>query len=147
MADPVLPPLPDLDNPFTAPFWQAARERRLVMPHCPACSHIQWPPRPVCGGCLGELTADDWREIAQTGTIWSFVVYHRAFHPGFADVVPYNVAFVKLDAGPIFVTNIVDGNDLTIGENVTARFDDSGGNVTLVRFFRKDPVTKRGDSQ
>jgi len=138
MVEPASIPLPDLDDPFTAPFWQAARERRLVMPHCRACGHVQWPPRKVCGGCLGPLDADNWQEIAQTGTIWSFVVYHRAFHPGFADRIPYNVAFVRLDAGPVVVTNITGGNNLAIGQRVTAQFEDETGNVTLVRFRRLD---------
>jgi len=136
MAETATRSLPDLADPVGAPFWKAAREQRLAMPHCPACGHIQWPPRSLCGECLSPLGEADWKDIVQSGTIWSFIVYHRAFHPGFASMVPYNVALVKLDAGPIFITNIEGGNDLTIGECVTASFQETEGEVTLVRFRR-----------
>lgn len=138
-------PLPDLSDPFTAPFWQAARKHKLIMPHCHSCGHIQWPPRNVCSQCLATLAEDAWREVPQTGEIWSFVVYHRAFHPGFADRVPYNVALVRLDAGPLFVTNITGGNDLKIGERVTAQFETAQDEVILVRF--RHMAGQKGDNR
>ena len=37
----------------------------------------------------------------------SWVVYHRAYHPAFADRVPYNVVVAELDEGPRLITNVV----------------------------------------
>lgn len=127
-------PLPDVTVPLTAPFWQAAREHRLLAQKCSSCDAVQWPPKPNCTSCLAELGEEDWAEIAQTGTVWSFLVYHRAFDPGFKDKVPYNVAMVRLDAGPMFITNVVGGNDLRVGDRVTAAFEAESEEVTLVRF-------------
>jgi uncharacterized OB-fold protein len=131
-------PLPNVTDPHTAPFWKAARENRLIAQRCPCCEAVQWPPKPNCTACLTELGEADWTEIARTGTVWSFLVYHRAFHPGFADRVPYNVAMVRLDAGPMFITNVTGGNDLAVGDRVTAAFEAESDEVTLVRFRRLD---------
>jgi uncharacterized OB-fold protein len=44
--------------------------------------------------------------------LYSWVIYHVAFHPEFRDRLPYNVALVELDEGPRMITNIVDDNEL-----------------------------------
>jgi uncharacterized OB-fold protein len=119
---------------LTAPFWRAARERRLLLQRCPECGMLRWPPRPICPTCWRPAEDDDWTEVGQMGEIWSFVVYHKAFDPIFSDKIPYNVTCVKLDAGPIFISNVVDGNDLMIGSRVTAFFDDVSSDLTLVKF-------------
>jgi uncharacterized OB-fold protein len=80
------------------------------------------------------LSLEDWREIPPTGEIWSFVVYHRAFHPSLEGKTPYNVAYIRLDAGPMFISNVVGTNDLSIGQRVKAVFDAVTPEVTLVRF-------------
>ena len=128
------PLLPDVSASLTAPFWQAARKRRLVMQRCAGCGELRWPPKPVCPTCLRTAAIEDWQDIAPIGEIWSFIVYHRAFHPSFADKLPYNVAYIKLDAGPMFISNVVDTNELSIGRKVQACFDAVTPEVTLIRF-------------
>ncbi len=39
--------------------------------------------------------------------MYSYVVYHKAFHPAFKTDVPYVVAIVTLAEGPCLVSNIV----------------------------------------
>lgn len=58
-------PLPDVDDPLTAPFWAAAREARLVLPRCTHCSYLQWPPEPVCPEC--RHTGRAWHEFPARG--------------------------------------------------------------------------------
>jgi uncharacterized OB-fold protein len=128
------PLLPNVDSPLTAPFWAAARERRLAMQRCGGCGDLRWPPKPVCPTCQRPATPEDWQEIPDTGEIWSFVVYHRAFYPSLEDKLPYNVAYIRLDAGPMFISNVVGTNDLAIGQRVKARFEAVTSEVTLVRF-------------
>lgn len=134
MTEPVKLLLPNVHSSLAAPFWAASRERRLVMQRCGACGAVSWPPKPVCPNCQRAATAEDWREIAHTGEIWSFIVYHRAFHPSLEGKTPYNVAYIRLDAGPMFVSNVVGTNDLAIGQRVKACFEDLTPEVTLVRF-------------
>ncbi len=56
------------------------------------------------------------------GTVWSFCIYHRAFDPAFDDALPYNVALIELDSGPLMISNVlgVEAEDLQIGMRVIA---------------------------
>ena len=46
--------------------------------------------------------------MSGNGKVYSFVVYHRVYHPAFKDKVPYVVAVVELDEGPRIISNVVD---------------------------------------
>jgi uncharacterized OB-fold protein len=105
MQDRTLMPLPH-PSPETAPFWSAVQERKLLMPKCDACGTVSFPPTVACGAC--EKTAFTWTEMSGRGRVYSFTVYHRVFHPAFADKVPYVVAVVELDEGPRLISNIVN---------------------------------------
>ncbi len=54
-------------------------------------------------------------------------------HPRFTEV-PYNVAMVRLDDGPVLVSNIVGVglDDLKVGRRVTATFADEVGFSVLL---------------
>jgi len=41
------------------------------------------------------------------GKIYTFTVYHQAFHKSFANDLPYVTAIVELDEGPRLLSNIV----------------------------------------
>ena len=81
------------------PFWNAARERRFVVPTCSACGKAHWYPRAVCPFCGAEKI--EWRAASGAGTIYSFSVMRRAKEP-------YAIAYVTLAEGPTMLTNIVD---------------------------------------
>ena len=91
-------------SPEWGEWWDATRERRLLVQLCTHCGRYQHYPRALCIHCgRAELA---WREAAGGGTIYSFTVVHRA--PGAsAPPVPYVVALVRLDEGPVVLTNLV----------------------------------------
>lgn len=96
------PPLP-LEDEVTRPWWDATRERRLVLQRCARCGAYQHYPRPICLACGGdELT---FVEAAGTGTVRSYTVVHRA--PASAFDPPYVVALVRLAEGPVLTTALV----------------------------------------
>lgn len=126
-------PLPDVDDPVTSAFWEGTREGRLLVPRCPACGYVWWPPEPVCPECLRPNP--DWQPIAPTGTLWSYAVYRRALDSAFADEIPYAVGLVELAPG-IKMYGIVDGDieQLEIGQPMRAVFDRVNDQVTFVRW-------------
>ncbi len=130
------PPAPDDTTKF---FWDAAADGRLVAQSCNACGRIQYPPDIVCVYCRSESLGTV--ELSGKGTIYSFALVERAFHPGFVPHVPYVVALVELDEQPglRMFTNIVDCDParLTVGQTVEAVFEQRG-TVTLPQFR---PVT------
>lgn len=95
-------PVPSIE---TKPFWEAVQQRRLVMPKCDACGTVTFPPTVACPQCDGA--AFTWTEMSGRGTVFSFVVYYRVYHPAFADKVPYVVAVIALEEGPRIVSNVV----------------------------------------
>ncbi|MGD9961396.1 Zn-ribbon domain-containing OB-fold protein [Nocardioides sp.] len=132
-------PMPDIDDPLTAEFWAAARDRRLVLPRCANCGYLEWPPEKVCPEC--QHTERTWQEHPAEGTLWSYAVYHRALDPAFADLIPYVVGLVELDAGPKFYGLMQDGEDtVRIGQRVVGVFEQASELVTFLRWKVVDDI-------
>lgn len=129
-------PAPDL-GPEAEPFWDATREHRLVIQHCPDCDRLQHPPRAFCAGCLA--TDLPFVEVSGRGTVYSSTVVRRPANPAFADLVPYVYALVDLDEGVRLVSSVVgcDPESVTIGRRVRATFED-GDDATIVLFTPED---------
>jgi uncharacterized OB-fold protein len=124
--------LAPVDDLLARPFFQAARQGRLVVQHCNHCNALRWPPLVGCPECRSRDTT--WIDVTPHGTIWSFVVYHRAFQAELADEVPYAVAVIELDDGPFMVGRLVAGEKPpAIDERVRAEFVEADG-VPSVRW-------------
>jgi uncharacterized protein len=132
-------PLPSLTDE-NRPFWEACREGRLSLQRCDACGHLRYPVARHCPECLREEAT--WTDVSGRGIVFSFIVIHRAYHPGFKDDVPYNVALVQLDDGPRMFSNVIGTpNDaVRVGDAVEAVFDPVTPEVTIPRFRLRGPV-------
>lgn len=97
-------PLPTITD-LNRPFWDACARHELRMQRCTRCGHIRWPIEGVCPRCLSREA--DWIVLSGRGTVFSFVVFHRAYHPAFSNDVPYNVALVELEEGPLMISNVI----------------------------------------
>ncbi len=126
-------PLPQLDV-WNRPFWEACKERRLIAQRCNQSGEIWFPPSPVSP--VTRTQEWSWVDLSGRGTIWSWVVMHQRYFKGFADDIPYNVAQVQLEEGPMLITNIVDvaEADLRIGMPVQVVFEEATDTITLPKF-------------
>lgn len=111
------------------PFWDGGKESRLVFQRCDECEYFRWPAAGVCPECLSRSAT--WTEVAGTGTLWSHVVYHRAYAAAFKDEVPYPVGLVQLECGVRLLTRLVDldpeaGVEAEVGMPVSVRFRELG---------------------
>lgn len=123
---------PDLDG-GSAPFWAGLRRRVITVQKCGGCAAVRYPPLPGCPECLDREA--EWIELAASGTVWSYAVYHRALQPAFADEVPYTVAVVELDDGPRVTARLTRGSaPITIGARVVAEFEDIDAELTQLRW-------------
>ena len=127
------PPAADAD----APFWDATREHRLVLPWCTACDAVVWFPRAICPTCGGSTF--DWRPASGHGTVYAVTVEHRTAYPGLAAMAPYAVALVELDAAetggrPVrLLTNVVgvDPHVVAVGQAVAVTWERLGDGRNL----------------
>lgn len=97
-------PLPH-PNADDKTFWEGCREHKLLFQKCRSCGLIRWPSSAICPGCYSGDMA--WTTSTGKGKVFTFAVYHRAFHPAFESDLPYVTAVVELEEGPHFLTNIV----------------------------------------
>lgn len=126
-------PRPRIDS-VSRGFWDNARAGRLSVQRCDECADLHFPGSPVCPKCLSE--SQSWVPVSGRGTLLSWVRFHRAYWDGFHADLPYLVALVGLEEGPMLMTNIVGAapEDLKIGQGVEAVFDKVDEEVTLPKF-------------
>ena len=119
---------------LTAPYWEAAREGRLVVQECRSCRQVWHPPLPRCPHC--HSTDIGWQQVSGTGTVYTYTVVRHATHAALAGRIPYVIAIVELTEGPRIVTGITgcDPRDVRAGMEVRVRFEAVTGDVTLPYF-------------
>ena len=117
---------------LSRPFWDAAREGRLVLQKCANCGAFRWTPQILCTVCLSEDS--HWTEVSGRGSLYSYTVVHRPPLPAFK--APYVVAVVRLEEGPLMLTNIVgaDPADLAMEMPVEVVFQPINDEITAYRF-------------
>ena len=114
-----LAPVPD---EVTQEWWDATRERRLLLQRCDRCGHVQHYPRAMCVACSSfELS---WLPSGGRGIVDSFTEVHRAPHPELE--VPYVIARIRLDEGPVLLSRIVssDPGQITCDARVSLAWQD-----------------------
>jgi hypothetical protein len=115
-------------NPENRPFFDAAREGKLLLGKCSACQELHYYPRVVCPFCSGktELVA-----AKGTGKIYSYSVMRRVAEP-------YAIAYVTLDEGVTMLTNMVDCelDRLRIGDPVRLVFKAAEGGEMIPMFTK-----------
>jgi hypothetical protein len=118
------PPVP---NAETAAFWNAAEDGRLLIGRCKTTGRAFFYPRRVSPFTLsGDV---EWIEASGRGTIYSFSYMARA-------KVPFAIAYVELEEGPMVLTNIVDcdSDQIAIGLPVRLVFKPSNGGPPIPMF-------------
>jgi hypothetical protein len=79
-----------------------------------------------------------WERSSGRGRIHSFVISHRAFHPFWAERVPYVIATIELDEGVRMVDDMLElaPGDARIDLPVEVWFHDTGEGIVLPKFRR-----------
>lgn len=137
MSEAVTKPVPIPDS-ISAPFFDGARQGRLMLQCCAACGKWSFPVRERCPHCFAAKL--EWRQASGRGTLYTFAIMHQVMNPGFAGAVPYNIAQIDLEEGVRMTSNVVGipNNALKIGMKLEAVFEDVGQDVSLPKFR---PVT------
>ena len=128
-------PLP-VANADSLPYWNAARERRLLIRKCNACGTLHFMPRHLCPACWSDQL--EWVEAKGTGSVHSFTIIRRAPMAAFAPRAPYVLALIDLDEGPRMMANVLgeDALSVRIGDRVKVTFEDRGEGAMIPQFQR-----------
>ena len=124
-----------------APFWDATREKRLILQWCKACCRTIFYPRDFCPGCFEEDLV--WTEAKGTGVIYALSIMHKPGNPLMAQRVPYNVAVIELAEGVRMLSMIVgDGQtSAKVGDKVRISWEDLGDGRNLPVFELAAPTS------
>ena len=126
-------PIPPM-HPWTAPFWQAARENKLMIQKCSSCQRHIFYPRLGCPFCFSDQVT--WVESAGKGKVYTFSVAQNNAPSAFMGDLPFVIAIVRLDEGVQMMTNIVgcDPAQVRCEMPVTVVFEKLNDEITLPKF-------------
>lgn len=116
------------------PFWEGCARNELLIQRCLRCSHLRYPPSRYCPKCLA--TDASWLKVSGQGSVFSFVIFHRAYHPAWQERIPYNVCLIELDEGPMMLSNVIDTDNcvLAVGMRVAVAFQRAAEDLTIPVF-------------
>ncbi|HWP64496.1 MAG TPA: OB-fold domain-containing protein [Candidatus Limnocylindria bacterium] len=123
-------PLPDVDDPVMRPFWDGAREGKLMQQRDRVTGSCHWPPKPLY---WKDGTRLEWFEASGKGTVFTYVVAYEPFLPALAHLLPHVMVVVALAEGPRIVGHMIDARpeDMRIGLPVRVAFKRLTERVTL----------------
>lgn len=121
-------------QPWAQPFWDAAREQKLVLQHCVSCDRSIHYPRIACPHCGGDNLA--WKPASGRGTIYSFTIVQANAPSAFIADMPYVVAVIRLQEGVQMLSNVVqcDPAELRCDQAVEVVFEQLNEKFTLPKF-------------
>jgi uncharacterized protein len=90
-------------TPLTQPFWEAARDGKLLVQHCRSCAKKFFRPEIACPHCRARDW--EWVESNGRGVLYSFSVMHRSPSPAFK--APFIFAAIEMNEGWSMFANLV----------------------------------------
>ncbi len=126
--------------------WRVRRQRYALQGEvCEHCGAIIFPPRDVCPHCSHPARTPV--TLSGKGEVFSFSTMYNA-PAGFEEYIPYTVAMVKLEEGPVVTAQItdVDAEDVYIGmkvEMVTRKISEDGQAGLIHYGYKFRPVLKQ----
>ena len=125
-------PLP-VPNELTRPYWEAAKQGKLLAQRCKTCDELFFYPREFCPRCLSrDLT---WEQLSGKGRVYTYTVIRQAAHPAFNADLPYIYAVVQMIEGPRMYTNVVCPiEDVYVDMPVEVFFDRASDEISLVKW-------------
>jgi hypothetical protein len=126
-----------------ARHWRLRLQRYgLVGEVCPSCNGKIFPPRDVCPHCAEA--AGPAFQFSGKGEVFSFSTVHNA-PEGYEGNVPYVVALVRLQEGPLITAQLtdIDADEVEIGmplEMVTRKLVEQGEEGLIQYGYKFRPV-------
>src|SRR4029453_17503001 len=98
-------PLPNPMTPECKPYWEGARDGKLMIPKCRACGKPFMYPRVACPFCASRDIG--WGQATGRGRLFSFEIAHQILKKAFKVKTPVVLAMVELEEGPRILSNLL----------------------------------------
>lgn len=119
---------------LSAPFWRSGLDGVLRLQRCEQCGHIRYPLSTICPECLEANHT--WTALSGRGSVQTFVTFERAYDPSWADAVPYVVALIELEEGPVMLSNVIGtpADQVRVGQHVEIVYERISAEAALPQF-------------
>ena len=95
---------PALRSPQGIKLDEHAVDGELTLQQCSACQTVQYPPRELCRHCLGDEL--NWSAVSRGGDLLAYSELQHSLEPFFQEQLPWRLASVKLDCGPVVLARL-----------------------------------------
>ncbi len=128
-------------RPGTETYWNACRQHELLIQRCSECGTHQFYPRIFCTSCSSK--AVDWVPASGHGKVLTWTVVRRAVSAAYAADVPYIIALIELQEGPVMMSKVssCEPESVCSGMAVEVSFEDWSEQVSMPVFI---PTSSKG---
>ncbi len=124
--------LPEIDD-VNRLFWEGCRQGVLRLQRSRGSGGYVFPPSPVDPKTLNDDL--EWVAVSGKGVLWSWIVMHQRYFSAFAEELPYIVAFVALDEGPMMMSTLTGPiEELACGQRLTVEFQSIDAEISVPKF-------------
>ncbi len=104
-------------------YWREIPQRyNLIASHCTQCDGMHYPPREICPDCrrasIGHMER---KPLSGSGKVLESTKVHKPA-PGYEGQVPYIIALIQTDEGPVLTGQVVEVTEAPAGTKVRAVF-------------------------
>jgi uncharacterized OB-fold protein len=129
-------PLPDVEYPEWAPFWEGTRLGEIRFPKCQDCNRFHWYPTWRCPFCHSRNI--DWQALKGQPKLFTWTCMRSGLTEVFALRGEYIVAMVEYDDAPdLYITsNLVEcrPEGVKIGMPLEVVFQKVDSKITMPLF-------------
>ncbi|MCU1524699.1 MAG: hypothetical protein JWO18_1593 [Microbacteriaceae bacterium] len=124
-------------TPLNKDQFDGAREGILRVQTCTDDGGAWYLASSNCPVCLREDTVR-WIDASGRGTVWSWIRIHQPYMPTFKDEIPYTVAYIRLEEGPLLMSTLqgIADEDVVCDMPVEVVFVPYGEDATPMPEFR-----------
>lgn len=118
---------------LTKPFWEAAKQGKLMVQFDNKTGKPQFWPRPV--SIHSGRTDQEWREVSGKGKLYAWTEVHVPLQ-GLEEFAPYVLAAVELDEGVRVMSRLVNvtASELTPGMAVQVAWEELSDDIDFYVF-------------
>ena len=127
---------------LTQPYWEGARQGKLLVQRCQTCRYYNHPPVYLCANCKDRDASLAFEQVSGRGSVYTYYMAHDTSIVGFEDKAPYPVIIVELEEQPglFIMSNLLNcefdafGSGIDIGMPVEVVFEKASDEIAMPQF-------------